>query len=69
LKRLTREQEKIFVFYIFAKELIQNINFLNINDPMKKVANELNRAFTKEEVQITTKKTKPNQTKTKQKNT
>jgi hypothetical protein len=36
---------------------------------MKKVANELNRAFTKEEVQITTKKTKPNQTKTKQKNT
>jgi hypothetical protein len=31
---------------------IKKINFLKINDPIKKWGNELNRAFSKEEVQM-----------------
>jgi hypothetical protein len=50
--RQPTEWEKIFVSYTFDKVLIIRIcrdliklNSQNINDPMKKWANELNRAF------------------------
>jgi hypothetical protein len=34
---------------------LKKLNFQEVNDPMKKWANELNRAFSKEEVQMTKK--------------
>jgi hypothetical protein len=53
------EWEKIFASYISDKGLITRIyrelkkrNCQRINNPMKKWANELSRAFSKEEVQI-----------------
>jgi hypothetical protein len=58
LKRLCTEWEKIFASYISDKELItkiyrelKKINYPKIIDPMKKWATELNRAFSKKEVQ------------------
>jgi hypothetical protein len=59
LKRLPTEWEKIFATYTSDKGLITRIykklkklNSQKINDPMKKWANELNRAFSKEGVQM-----------------
>jgi Mg/Co/Ni transporter MgtE len=59
LKRLPTEQEKIFASYTTDKGLITRIcrelkklNYQKINDPMKKWANELKRAFSKEKVQM-----------------
>jgi hypothetical protein len=58
-KRLPTEWEKIFASYTSDKGLItrifrelKNLNSPLINDPMKKWANELNGAFSKEEVQM-----------------
>jgi hypothetical protein len=52
LKRLPTEWEKIFAYYTSEKGLITRIyrelrklNSPQINDPVKKWANELNRAF------------------------
>jgi hypothetical protein len=63
LKRLPTEWEKIFASYISDKGLITRIykelkklNSQKINDPMKKWTNELNRAFSKEKVQMAKKK-------------
>jgi hypothetical protein len=65
LKWLPTEWEKIFASYISDKGLITRIyrefaqnNSQKINDPMKKWANELNRAFSKEEVQMDLQKKK-----------
>jgi hypothetical protein len=65
LKRLPTEWEKIFASYISDKGLITRIykelkklNSQKINDPMKKWTNELNRAFSKEKVQMAKKKKK-----------
>jgi hypothetical protein len=65
LKRLTTEWEKIFVSYTSDKGLItricrelKNLNSQKFNDPMKKLVNELNSAFSKEEVQMVKKHTK-----------
>jgi hypothetical protein len=62
LKTLT-EWEKIFAVYTLDKELITRIyrelkrlNSPKINDPIKKWATELNRTFSKEEVQTVKKK-------------
>jgi hypothetical protein len=59
LKRPSTEWEKIFASYTSNKGLISRIyrkltklNSQKINDPMKKWTNELNRAFSKEEVQM-----------------
>jgi hypothetical protein len=60
LQKLPTEQEKIFTSYTSDKGLITRMYIeltkLNspqkINDPMKKWAKELNRAFSKEEVQM-----------------
>jgi uncharacterized protein YPO0396 len=59
LKRPPTEWEKIFASYTSDKRLITRIyrelkklNSSQINDPIKKWANELNRAFSKEEVQM-----------------
>jgi hypothetical protein len=59
LKRLPTEWEKIFASYTSDKGLITRIhrelkklNSPKINDPMKKWAKELGRAFSKEEVQM-----------------
>jgi 23S rRNA pseudoU1915 N3-methylase RlmH len=59
LKRQSTEWVKIFASYTFNKRLINRIyqelkkqNSQRINDPMKKEANELNRNFSKEEVQM-----------------
>jgi hypothetical protein len=60
LQKLPTEQEKIFTSYTSDKGLItrmyMELTKLNspqkINDPMKKWAKELNRAFSKEEVQM-----------------
>jgi hypothetical protein len=58
-KRLPTEWEKIFAIYISEKVLITTIfrelkklDSQKINDPMKKWANELKRAFSNEEVQV-----------------
>jgi hypothetical protein len=55
LKRPPTEQEKILASYTSDKGLItriyrelQKLNSPNINDPIKKWANELNSAFSKE---------------------
>jgi hypothetical protein len=59
LKRLPTEWEKIFASYTSDKGLITRIHrelkklkSQKISDPMKEWVNELNRAFSKEEVQI-----------------
>jgi hypothetical protein len=59
LKRHLTEWEKIFASYTSNKGLItrlymelKNLNSSKINDPMKKHTNELNLAFSKEEVQM-----------------
>jgi hypothetical protein len=59
LKRPSTEWEKIFASYTSDKGMItkiyrelKNLNSPKINDPMKKWATELNRAFSKEEVQM-----------------
>jgi hypothetical protein len=59
LKRLPTEWEKIFASYISDKELItsiyrelKKINSPKINEPIKKWAAELNRTFSKEEIQM-----------------
>jgi hypothetical protein len=59
LRRPPTGWEKIFASYTSGKGLITRIyrelkklNSKKNNDPMKKWANELNRAFSKEEVQI-----------------
>jgi hypothetical protein len=61
-KRQPTKWEKIFASYISDKGLITKIyrklkklNSKNIHEPMIKWANELNRAFSKEEVQMTKK--------------
>jgi hypothetical protein len=59
LKRQPAKWERIFASYISDKGLITRIYRVlkelkspKINDPMKKLVNELNRAFSKEEVSI-----------------
>jgi hypothetical protein len=59
LKRLPTEWEKSFASYTLDKGLITRIyrvlkklNSPKINDPIKKLTNELNRAFSEEEVQM-----------------
>jgi hypothetical protein len=59
LKRPPTEWEKIFASYTSDKELITRIyrelkklNSPKINDPRKKRTTELNRTFSKEEVQM-----------------
>jgi Mg/Co/Ni transporter MgtE len=65
LKRPSTEWEKIFASYISDERLItriyrelKNLNSQKINEPMKKWAKELNRTFSKEEVQMATKNMK-----------
>jgi hypothetical protein len=59
LKRQPTKWEKYFASYISDKGLVTRIhgelktlNSTKINDPMKKWANELNRDFSKDEVQV-----------------
>jgi hypothetical protein len=59
LQRLSTQCENIFASYTSDKGLITRIyrelkrlNYPKINHPMKKWANELNRTFSKEEVQM-----------------
>jgi hypothetical protein len=59
LKRQPTKWDKIFASYTFDKGLItrtyrelKKLNSQTINDPMKKWANELNRVFSNEEVQM-----------------
>jgi hypothetical protein len=59
LKRFPTEWENIFASYTSDKGLkirinrvLKKLNSQKFNDPMKKWAKELNRAFSKEEVQI-----------------
>jgi hypothetical protein len=59
-KRLPTEWEKIFASYTSDKGLttriyreFKKLNSQNINDPLKKWANELNGAFSKEEIKKT----------------
>jgi hypothetical protein len=59
LKRSPTEWEKIFSSYMSDKGLItrlyrdlKNLNSQNINNPIKKWATELNRPFSKKEVQM-----------------
>jgi uridine kinase len=62
LKRPPRERKKIFASYPSDNRLITRIyrkfkklNSPKINEPIKKWANELNRTFSKEEIQMTKK--------------
>jgi hypothetical protein len=59
LKRPPTEWEKIFASYTSDKGLVARIyrelkklNSSRINEPIKKWATELNRTFTKEEIQV-----------------
>jgi hypothetical protein len=59
LKRPPTEWEKVFASYTSDKELITRIprelkklNSPKINEPIKKLATEVNRTFSKEEVQM-----------------
>jgi hypothetical protein len=59
MKRPPTEWEKIFASYTTDKGLITRIykelkklNYLKINEPIKKRANEINRTFSKEEIQM-----------------
>jgi hypothetical protein len=61
LKRPSTKWEKIFASQLYIRQGTDNHNIQgaqktelpkNINDPMKKWANKLNRAFSKEEVQM-----------------
>jgi hypothetical protein len=59
LKRPSTEWEKIFVSYTSDKGLItriyrelQKLNLPKINEPIKKWVSELNRTFSKEEIQM-----------------
>jgi hypothetical protein len=63
LKRLLKEWKKIFASYTSHKRLIiriyrelKKLISPKINNPMKKWANELNRTFLKEKVQMAKKK-------------
>jgi hypothetical protein len=58
-KKLPTEWEKVFGSYASDKGLVTRIyrelkklNSQKINDPIKKWANELNRTFSKEEIQV-----------------
>jgi hypothetical protein len=69
LKRLPIDWEKIFASYVSDKGLITRIyrelkklNSPKINDPMTIWENELNRTFSKEEVQMAKKKNKTQKT-------
>jgi hypothetical protein len=59
LKRPPTEWEKVFASYTSDKELItiiprelKKLNSSKINEPIKKLTTELNRTFSKEEVQM-----------------
>jgi hypothetical protein len=59
IEETTHSVEKVFATYTSDKGLIARIyrelkklNFSKINEPMKKWATELNRTFSKEEVQM-----------------
>jgi hypothetical protein len=65
LKRPLTEWEKIFACYTSAKGLITRIfrefkilNSSKLNEPIKKWATELNRTFSKEEIQMAKKRMK-----------
>jgi hypothetical protein len=65
LKKPPTEWEKIFASYTSDKRLItriyrelEKLNFPKINEPIKKLVTELNRTFSKEEIQMAKKHVK-----------